>query len=76
MTKKNIHITPIGNKWQVKPAGGKATSIHRTQENAINTGRPTARRNEAELVIHRKDGTIRDKDSYGRDPNPPKDTKN
>jgi hypothetical protein len=26
-------------------------------------------------VIHRPDGTIRDKDSYGNDPNPPKDKK-
>jgi hypothetical protein len=26
-------------------------------------------------VIHRRDGTIRDSDSYGNDPNPPRDTK-
>jgi len=28
-----------------------------------------------EVVIHRKDGSIRDSDSYGNDPNPPKDKK-
>jgi hypothetical protein len=28
-----------------------------------------------ELVIHKKDGTIADSDSYGNDPNPPKDKK-
>jgi hypothetical protein len=27
------------------------------------------------LVIHGKDGKIQDKDSFGNDPNPPKDTK-
>jgi hypothetical protein len=26
-------------------------------------------------VIHRKDSSIRDSDSYGNDPNPPKDKK-
>jgi hypothetical protein len=30
---------------------------------------------ETELVIHRPDGTIRDKDSFGNDPDPPKDKK-
>ena len=30
----------------------------------------------SEVVIHGTDGRIRDKDSYGNDPMPPKDTKN
>lgn len=29
----------------------------------------------SEVVIHRPDGRIRDKDSYGNDPNPPRDRK-
>jgi hypothetical protein len=32
-------------------------------------------RNESELVIHRPNGQIRDKDSFGSDPCPPKDQK-
>ena len=72
---KNIHIVPNGNKWQVKPEGSRPVSSHRKQENAIDRGRPIAKQNRSELVIHRRDGTIRDKDSYGRDPNPPKDKK-
>jgi len=31
--------------------------------------------NESELVIHRPNGQIRDKDSFGNDPNPPRDRK-
>jgi hypothetical protein len=50
-------------------------STHRTQELATQNAVPLAKENKSEVVIHRPDGTIRDKDSYGNDPNPPKDTK-
>ncbi len=72
---KNIHIVPNGNRWQVKPEGSGAISNHRTQGNAINNGKPIAERNRSELIIHRPNGTIRDKDSFGKDPHPPKDRK-
>jgi len=58
----------------VKPAGTPdPVSTHRTQGAAEDAGRLLARENESELVIHRRDGRIRDKDSYGRDPCPPRD---
>ena len=73
---KQIHIVPNGNMWSVREAGRtQPISNHRTQSNAIGAGRPLAIRTEAELVIHRPNGQIRDKDSYGLDPNPPKDRK-
>lgn len=76
MPGKDIHIVPQGNKWAVKPEGAsKPLSTHRSQGAAEQAGRPVARRNESELVIHRPNGQIRDKDSYGRDPNPPRDRK-
>ncbi len=75
MSKKNVHVVPQGNKWAVKPEGGKPTSTHRTQGAAEDAGRRLAKQNEAELVIHRPNGQIRDKDSFGADPNPPKDRK-
>lgn len=76
MGKKNVHVVPNGDKWSVKVEGVKTpVSNHRTQGAAITSGETVARRNESELRIHRKDGTIRDSDSYGRDPNPPKDKK-
>jgi hypothetical protein len=34
-----------------------------------------AKKAEVEAVYHKRDGTIKDKDSYGNDPNPPKDRK-
>jgi hypothetical protein len=60
----------------VKGAGNsKATSTHKTQAEAINAARSIAQNNRSEVVIHGKNGKIRDKDSYGNDPNPPKDKK-
>lgn len=42
---------------------------------AIAYGRDIAIRQQSELVIHDRHGRIRDKDSYGNDPCPPRDTK-
>ena len=77
MAKKNIHIVPDGHgHWNVKREGvSQPISSHRTQAAADNAARPIARRDEVELVTHGRDGKIRDKDSFGNDPMPPKDTK-
>lgn len=75
MSRRNIHIVPNNGRWAVKPEGKPVVSTHRTQQAAENAGRPIARQNQSELVTHRRDGTIRDSDSFGNDPNPPKDKK-
>ncbi len=74
---KNQHVVPRpGGSWGVKGEGnGRASSVRPTQERAIRDATRIARHERSEVVIHRRDGTIRDKDSYGRDPYPPKDTK-
>ena len=69
-----MHTVPTDNGWANK-VGGKAVSNHRTKEKAVEVGRSTAKKNESEHVIHKKDGTIGEKNSYGNDPNPPKDQK-
>jgi hypothetical protein len=76
MSKKNIHVVPAGTKWAVKAAGiTTPSSMHRTQHAAEQAARRLAKQNQSELVIHRPNGQIRDKDSYGNDPSPPRDTK-
>jgi hypothetical protein len=76
MGKKNFHVVPSGNRWAVKLAGGsQAISMHQTQRAAADAGRKVAERNQSELVIHRPNGQIRDKDSFGNDPCPPADKK-
>jgi len=73
MAKKNQHVVSHGNDWAVKGAGnGKATSVHSTQAEAIQRGRDIAKNQKSELLIHGKDGQIREKNSYGNDPYPPK----
>jgi len=73
---KNVHVVPHQDKWAVKTEGAsKPSSLHDTQSDAMDAGRKIAKNRHSELVIHRPDGTIRDKDSYGSDPHPPEDTK-
>lgn len=72
--KKNQHIVKNNDKWSVKGAGNsKATKNFDTQKEAIDYGRKIAKNQKSELVIHGRNGRIRDKDSYGNDPNPAKD---
>ena len=74
MSKKDQHVVPRDDKWGVRGEGNsRLTSIHDTQGEAIDRAKDIARNERAEVVIHRRDGTIRDSDSYGNDPNPPKD---
>lgn len=74
---KPQHVTPKGDVWQVIGAGNsKPTKFFDTQKEAIDYGKTIAINQQTELVIHGKDGKIRDSESYGNDPCPPKDTKN
>lgn len=76
MAKGNQHVIPLGNGWAVKREGSKRfTVITETQKDAITVARGIARNNKSEIVIHSRDGKIRDKDSYGNDPHPPIDKK-
>jgi hypothetical protein len=73
---KNQHVVPRGSEWVVKGAGNKtATRVVDTQAEAIKIARKIAIKQQSEVVIHRPNGQIRDKDSYGNDPCPHKDTK-
>lgn len=74
---KNQHVTKHpGGGWQVKGAGNeKATKVTDTQKQAIDAAIPIAKNQKSEVVIHGTNGRIRDKDSYGNDPMPPRDRK-
>jgi uncharacterized protein YdaT len=76
MSHKDQHVVPHDGEWAVRGEGNdRLTSIHDTQEAAINRAREIARNEQAEVVIHGRDGKIRDSDSYGHDPFPPRDRK-
>ena len=77
MGKKDIHITHRKDgSWAVIGVNDeRASSLHDTQADAIKAGTPLAQKNRSELVIHDRENKIRDKDSFGYDPNPPRDNK-
>lgn len=73
---KDQHVVPHEGGWAIRREGSqRATSVHRTQAEAAERAREIATNQGSEVVIHRRDGRIRDSDSYGNDPNPPKDRK-
>ena len=74
MSHKNQHVThrPDG-MWQVIGAGNKkATAVTPTQKEAIDIATRIARNKKSELVVHGINGKIREKNSYGNDPYPPR----
>ncbi len=74
--KKDIHVVPHNDGWATKREGGQRVSdTGETQREMIDRARDQAKKDRVEVVIHRPNGQIRDSDSYGRDPNPPKDKK-
>lgn len=72
MAKRNQHVVPHGDRWAVRGAGSqRASSVHGTQAEAIDVARATARRQGTEMLIHGRNGQIRERNSYGNDPYPP-----
>lgn len=73
MSKKGQHVVPSGDKWSVRRAGSsRASGTYNTQEEAVDRAKEIARSQGTELYIHGRDGRIRERNSYGRDPHPPK----
>lgn len=74
--KKNYSVGPHDDGWSVKRDGtSRASGVFDTKAEAVERGRELARESQGELRIKGKDGRIQDSDSYGNDPNPPKDQK-
>lgn len=73
MSKKNQHVVPHEDGWAVRGAGNsRATAVHDTQAQAIEHAREIAQNQHTELFVHGRDGRIRERDSFGNDPFPPK----
>jgi hypothetical protein len=70
---KRIHVVPHAGGWAARREGAsRVGSVHTTQSGANEAARGTAIREGGEVIIHRTDGRIRDSNSYGNDPYPPK----
>lgn len=65
MAMDRLHVVPHDNQWAVKQESKtNPESTHGTQREAIDAARDLCKSNEADLVIHRPDGTIRNVYSY------------
>lgn len=70
---KQVHTVPDSNGLGWKNlSGGQTLSRHHTKDAAVEAGRQTARQQSAEHIIHKRDGTIGQKNSYGPDKFPPR----
>ena len=59
------HVVPHEDGWAVRREGNKRiTSKHRRQDTAIRKAKRLARKYKADVIIHRQDGTIRDRINY------------
>ncbi len=59
------HVVPYESGWAVRREGNKRiTSKHRYQDTAIRKAKSIARKRKADVIIHRKDGGIRERMSY------------
>lgn len=72
MSKKNQHVVTHQDRWAVKGEGNqRATSVHNTQQEAIDAARQIAINQGSEMLIHGRNGQIRERNTYGKDPYPP-----
>ena len=71
----DVHVTyrTDEDKWAVEVEGGsRARSLHDKKEPAESAGRTAAMKNQSELLVHNRDGTIAERNTYKRDPYPPR----
>jgi len=74
---RTIYRTSNGKWINRRNDAGKASSVHDTQQNAINSARTMlGNQGGGELTVMGRNGRIRSKDTIppGNDPCPPKDT--
>jgi hypothetical protein len=68
-----IHTVPHGEGWANRREGATRVSrVFATKAEAQDAGRRTARRERVEHLIHGRDGAVAERNSYGRDPFPPR----
>jgi len=71
--KKSQHVVSNPNGgWSVLRSGAsRATRVFDNKEDAVTFARTLAEKERTELYVHRRDGTIQQRDSYGQSGLPP-----
>jgi hypothetical protein len=69
----NQHVVPRDNGWAVRKAGStRDTKVFSTQKEAAKFATNIAKNKKSEIFIHSETGRIRERNSFGNDPHPPK----
>jgi hypothetical protein len=75
MSKRQVfHVVPAKGRWNVNRAGAEwPEKTFIKKKDAVNFGREIAKSHRpGQLRIHKKDGTIQEERTYGKDPYLPK----
>lgn len=74
MSKKQVWVSPNPNGgWRVhNPAASRDSAHIDNKARAVEVAREIAKNQAAELLVQKRDGRISERNSYGRDPFPPK----
>ena len=77
MSSKGKHVVPSQRGgWAVRSTGARrAARVFNNKKQAVEFAREFAQKESGELYVHGRDGTIKERRSYGKDPFPPKETK-
>jgi Uncharacterized protein conserved in bacteria (DUF2188) len=74
MAKKSNHVVLSHTGWAVKKSGAdRASRVFETKIMAIDYAIVLSKNEKTELFIHKSNGMIQNRNSYGSDPIPPKD---
>lgn len=69
MKKPFIHVVHKDGAWAIEEEGAEdILEKFETKEDATNAGMKIAKQNQVELIVHRLDGSIGERNSYGNDP--------
>jgi hypothetical protein len=64
-----VHTVQKDGQWVNEIEGnGMLGGVHATKDEAVSVGRARAHQDQTEHVIHKEDGTIGERNSYGNDP--------
>ena len=64
MAKRQVWVSPQGNRWVRQLSNGPVESHHRLQSQAIKAAIIQAKAEHREVIIQNQKGIIRSKDSY------------
>ena len=62
-----VHTVYKNDQWVVEIEGNGEVGSHSTKNDAVAQGRAQAQQSKTEHLIHNQDGTISERNSYGKD---------